>query len=258
MDRHAVSSKRIAEESLIELSHVLGRDDRGMAILGEGNASAGLKGGRFLVKASGSSLGTLRRHELVECRVKPLMSLLDRKEVTDAEIDRVLMESRVDEKGKKPSVEALFHALLLSLDGIHFVGHTHAVAVNQLLCSRRAEEFAAKRIFPDEVVCCGVASVFVPYTDPGFQLARAIRLRALAFIRVYKTMPRVILLQNHGIITIGKTPAAVLAAMLMAEKAASIWVGAAAIGGPAFLSKHHVARIAGRSDEHYRQRALKL
>jgi rhamnose utilization protein RhaD (predicted bifunctional aldolase and dehydrogenase) len=257
MEKRSVS-KRIAVESLITLSHDLGREDRGMAILGEGNASVRLREGRFLVKASGSALSTLHKHELVECDAEPLLNHLEKKTSTDKEIDRVLMESRVDRSSRKPSVEALFHAFLLSLEGIHFAGHTHAVAVNRLLCSRRAREFATRRIFPDEVVCCGVASVFVPYTDPGFRLARAIRARTLSFIKMHRTLPRVILMQNHGLITIGRTPAAVLAAMLMAEKAASIWVGAAAVGGPTFLSERHVERIAGRSDEHYRQRALRL
>jgi hypothetical protein len=46
--------------------------------------------------------------------------------------------------------------------------------------------------------------------------------------------------------------------MLMAEKAAKIFVGAAALGGPVFFSKANVERIAGRPDEAYRQRALKM
>ena len=44
----------------------------------------------------------------------------------------------------------------------------------------------------------------------------------------------------------------------MAKKAAEIFVGAAALGGPRFLSDADVARIENRIDEHYRQRALKL
>jgi ribulose-5-phosphate 4-epimerase/fuculose-1-phosphate aldolase len=74
----------------------------------------------------------------------------------------------------------------------------------------------------------------------------------------YKHSPRVILLENHGIITLGRSPDAVLAAMLMAEKAATIWAGASALGGPTFLPQREVDRIAGRADEHYRQRMLKL
>jgi ribulose-5-phosphate 4-epimerase/fuculose-1-phosphate aldolase len=65
-------------------------------------------------------------------------------------------------------------------------------------------------------------------------------------------------MQNHGTIALGASWQAVLTAMLMAEKAAKIFVGAAALGGPVFFSKENVARISGRPDEAYRQRALKM
>ena len=67
-----------------------------------------------------------------------------------------------------------------------------------------------------------------------------------------------ILLESHGVITLGASPEAVKAAMFMAVKAARIFAGAAALGGPVFLSDATVARIGGRKDEHYRQAALKL
>jgi rhamnose utilization protein RhaD (predicted bifunctional aldolase and dehydrogenase) len=130
--------------------------------------------------------------------------------------------------------------------------------VNSILCSPRASEFAAKRIFPDEIVCCDVASIFVPYTDPGLRLARTIRDRTNDFIKKHQRPPRVVLLENHGIITLGRTPEAVLAAMLMAEKAAAIWLGAATLGGPVFLSAKNVARLAGRPDEALRRKVLKI
>ncbi len=244
--------------ALLKLSHELGCEDRQMAILGEGNTSARLGQTTFLIKASGSSLGTLRKNEVVECKASPLIALLDRRSVTDEEIEKVLLSSRVDPEGRKPSVEALFHSFFLSLPGVGYVGHAHPIAANQILCSPHAREFAEKRIFPDQIVCCGSSSVFVPYTDPGFKLAREIQRRTNAFIGRYKHLPRVILMENHGIVTLGATPQAVLAAMLMAEKAAVVWVGAATLGGPVFLSKRNVDRIANRIDEHYRQRALKI
>jgi ribulose-5-phosphate 4-epimerase/fuculose-1-phosphate aldolase len=70
--------------------------------------------------------------------------------------------------------------------------------------------------------------------------------------------PRVLLLENHGLITVGSSPEAVKASMFMTQKAAEIFVGSASLGGPSFLSAGNVARIANRTDEHYRQRALKL
>ena len=252
------SGRREKLKLLLDLSHKLGDPARQMAILGEGNASAKLSSDTFLVKASGCSLPTLDKTGVVECRAKTLLPLLEKTNLSDAVIDGTLLDSRLDAKAKKPSVEALFHAWLLTLPGIEFVGHTHAPAVNSILCSPRAEEFTTKRIFPDEIVCCDVASVFIPYTDPGLKLAQAIRARTEEFIRNIGRPPRVILMENHGIITLGRSVEAVLSAMLMAEKTATVWLGAAALGGPKFMTTEHVARIADRPDEVVRRKMLKL
>lgn len=125
-------------EALLALSHRLGDPARPMAILGEGNASARLSAKTFLVNASGYSLGTLDKGGIVERRAQMLMALLEKSNLSDAKIDGTLLNSRLDAKTKKPSVEALFHAWLPSLPGIEFVGHTHAPAVNSILCSPRA------------------------------------------------------------------------------------------------------------------------
>ena len=246
-------------ERLLQLSHGLGREDRKLAILGEGNTSARLSADTFVVKASGSNLATLAPAGVTECRFTDLAALLKKKSLPDAAIDEALFASRVDASAKKPSVEAVFHAYLLTLPGVNFVGHTHPVAVNQILCSKWSRTFARRRTFPDEIVCCGVESVFVPYTDPGLKLAQAIQRAVVAYIKRLARAPRVILLENHGLIALGATPESVLAATLMGAKAAEIFAGAASIGGsPRFLTAAQVARIAGRPDEHYRQKALGL
>jgi rhamnose utilization protein RhaD (predicted bifunctional aldolase and dehydrogenase) len=242
---------------VLTLSHELGREDRRLAILGEGNTSARVDEHNFVVKASGANLATLSPLGVTESKFAGLLALLDRKRATDEEIDQALFDSRVDGEAKKPSVEAIFHAYLLTLPGVNFVGHTHPVAVNQILCTRHARTFAKRRLFPDEVVCCGAESVFVPYADPGLQLAQAMRTAVVAFIKRVARAPRVILIENHGFVALGPTPESVFAATLMGAKAAEIFVGAAAIAGtPRFLSAAQVTRIAGRPDEHYRQRAL--
>ena len=244
--------------AMLRLSHELGNPQRPLAILGEGNTSARLDGKTFLVKASGSNLASLRKRDVVECKTDTLLWLLDSTGLLEAEVESVLMKSRVDSKAKKPSVESLFHAWFLTLPDVQFVGHAHAPAVNSILCSPRAREFADRRVFPEEIVCCDVESVFVPFTDPGLRLAQEIRSRTTAFIKKYQRPPRVVLLENHGIITLGRTAETVLAAMLMAEKVANIWLGAAALGGPTFLSPKQLARIAGRPDEALRRKLLKI
>jgi rhamnose utilization protein RhaD (predicted bifunctional aldolase and dehydrogenase) len=247
-----------ALQSLLDLSHALGGDWLRMAILGEGNTSLRLDEQTFAVKASGSNLASLQPTDLTTCRFDRLLPLLDATAATDTEIDNVLFASRVSEAAKKPSIEALFHAYLLTLPGVACVGHVHAIAVNQILCSPRARDYAERRACPDEIVMCGIESVFVPYAEPGLGLAQSIRREVQAFVQRTGRAPKIILLQNHGIIAVGPSPKAVLGSLLMAEKAAEIFVGAAALGGPVFLTAAQCERIAGRPDEHYRQKMLGL
>ena len=259
MAKRAVSTADPAPlERLLALSHNLGREDRKLAILGEGNTSARISADSFIVKASGSNLATLAPAGVTACRFDPLVSLLDAKGLADTAVDDRLLASRVDPSSKKPSVEAMFHAWLLTLPGVNFVGHTHPVAVNAILCTKHARTFATRRMCPDEIVCCGTEFVFVPYVDPGLKLAQAIRRAVLAYVKRLARAPRVIVLENHGLIALGATPEAVMAATLMAVKAAEIFAGAVALGSPKFLSAAVAARIAGRPDELYREKMLGL
>ncbi len=241
---------------LLTLSHELGREERKLAILGEGNTSTRTSAQTFLVKASGSNLASLAESGVTECHIAPFISLLDTESLADHEVDERLLAARVDASAKKPSVEAMFHAWLLTLPGVNFVGHTHPVAVNALLCTQHARAFATRRLFPDEIVCCGTEFVLVPYVDPGLKLAQSIRYAVTSYVERLGRAPRIILLENHGLIALGATSDAVLAATLMAVKAAEIHAGAAALGAPRFLSSEVVARIAGRPDELYREKML--
>jgi rhamnose utilization protein RhaD (predicted bifunctional aldolase and dehydrogenase) len=231
-----------------------------LAILGEGNTSAKLENGNFIVKASGSCLGTLTKDGVTECASQKILSLFSQEGLSDVDVDNALLDSRVDTNSKKPSVEATFHGYLLTLPDVNFVGHTHPIEVNKLLCSGNGRDFAERRIFPDQIVCCGAESVFVPYIDPGLELAKAIKEQVEFFIGRTSRPPVTILIENHGLICLGRTWQAVLAATLMANKSAQILAGAMACGnGTAhYLGNDQVDRIAGRPDEHYRQKVLNL
>jgi rhamnose utilization protein RhaD (predicted bifunctional aldolase and dehydrogenase) len=240
---------KASHSSLLLLAREMGREDRQLAILSEGNVSAKLSPNQFAVKASGCGLATLTDADVTVCETAKVLSLLEQRHLSDEAIDQGLLDARVDVKAKKPSVEAMFHAWLLTFEDVNFVGHCHPVTANQVLCSPRARDFAERRLFPDEILCCGTASVFVPYADPGLPLAREIVERTKTFYQQNGVVPRLILLQNHGIIALGPTVNAVLACTLMADKAAAIFMGAAAMGGPNFMTPQHVERIASRLDE---------
>ena len=181
-----------ALQSLLDLSHALGGERLRMAILGEGNTSLRLDDQTFAVKASGSNLASLQPTDLTTCRFDRLLPLLDATAATDTEIDNILFASRMSEAAKKPSIEALFHAYLLTLPGVACVGHVHAIAVNQILCSPRARDYAERRACPDEIVMCGIESVFVPYAEPGLGLAQSIRREVQSFVQRTGRAPKII------------------------------------------------------------------
>ncbi|CAN5670438.1 hypothetical protein BH11ARM2_BH11ARM2_00860 [soil metagenome] len=215
------------------------------AMLAEGNASGREEDRSFWIKASGRSMASGVPDDLVRVRLHPILSALD-EELDDDAVRARLDMARESPDAPRPSVETFMHAYLLTLPRVNFVAHTHPEALLALLCTEEAEEEAGKRYFPDEVVLCGPFSPYVPYVDPGLPLARAIRdvLQGEA--------PRTIWLGNHGLITLGETPAQCLGATRMAEKSARI----RAMGASRPLSEEDVARISGRSDEHHRQRQL--
>ncbi len=257
MTSDTLDSAHILDE-LVGMSRAIGAPEQDCALLGEGNSSARVDDETFFVKASGACLATADANGFVRVRCDAVLDLLHTEGLDDAEMTRRLEAARFDAAAtRRPSVETTFHAVLLSQPGVRFIGHSHPTPVNALLCSKGAPNLFAGRLFPDEIVCCGPEPVWVPYTDPGAPLALAIQERVEAYRDRWGTPPRVILMQNHGLIALGGTPAEVLSATFMMVKTARVLLGSLAAGGPRFMSEASVSRIHKRPDEHYRQKVLR-
>ena len=239
---------------LIELSRVLGRPERELVIMGEGNTSARIDERTFWVKASGARLHEIREAGFVQVDLQKVLEVTRAETRTDAEIKRMMEASRVDPAATcQPSVETMFHAILYDLTGARFIGHTHPIAVNSLTCSQDAEKMLAGRTTPEEVVYLGPESVVVPYVDPGLPLAHAVRDAIAAYQDKWQEDPHVVYLQNHGVFALGATARAVENTQAMADKAARILLGTMQFGGPRFMSAVDVRRIHTRPDEAYRK-----
>ncbi len=248
-------------QDLLTLSHALGDPGPQWAILGEGNTSTRVDAETFLVKASGSQLGTLDSSKVAHVRFAPVLDALSGgQRLDDAQVKELLAQATLGPAGAVPSTETLMHAFLLTLPGAHFVGHTHVVSINGLMCSQRGWAFmqSGRRLFPDEIVVCGVAPCCVPYVNPGIPLARAVQTAAAAYLDTWGTAPKTIYLQNHGFIALGRSAGEVHNIHQMADKAARILAAALAIGEPSALTPENVQRIYTWPAEHYRQRALGL
>jgi len=248
-----LSDKRSVLEDLVALSQRLGEPWRELVILGEGNTSALTDEGTFFVKASGTQLATIGPEGFCEVDMGKALAILEYRDLSDQEILDYFRAACVDAGARVPSVETVLHASLLSIPGVRFVGHTHPVLANAILCSQNPELLVSGRLFPDDIVCTGVSAAYVPYTDPGLPLARAVRASIEAYRAEKGFNLKLILMQNHGIIAFGATAKEVEMITYMHVKSCKIALGAQQSGGVRFLTPENVTRICGRPDEKVRE-----
>ncbi len=235
-------------EELVAMSRFLGDERRDLAMLGEGNTSVRADDESFWVKASGTELARADNGTFVRVRFQPILAALERETMDDAGVQQLLRDATA-EGSRVPSIETFLHAMCLQLEGVRFVGHTHPTVAVSLLSSLRSRELFARPLFPDQIVVLGPALVYVPYADPGLPLAHAVRDNLREFMQREKRVPRVALLENHGVIALGGTAREVLNITMMLVKVCHILAGTIAAGGPRFLTTHNIERIDKRPDE---------
>ena len=243
-------------DDLTAMSRVLGQPERDLVVLGEGNTSTRADDASFWVKASGTRLEYADRSTFVRVGFRPILEALDNPRLTDAEVGEVLRSATI-EGGRVPSIEAFLHALCLQLDKVVFVGHTHPTAAVGLLSSANSRAIFEGSLFPDQIVLLGTAYVYIPYADPGLPLARSVREHLEAHLYRRGRAPRVILMENHGVIALGSTAEQVINITEMLVKTCHILTIAMTAGGPRFLTAQHVERIDTRPDEQKRRGDLK-
>jgi rhamnose utilization protein RhaD (predicted bifunctional aldolase and dehydrogenase) len=246
-------------EALVAMSLEIGRPERDLVILGEGNTSADVGDGTFWIKASGTQLPQAAPDCFVRLHTDPVCAIAERATCSDDDFKALLEAARVDSTDpRRPSTETVLHALAIREMGVRFIAHTHPVAVNAIMCSIYAQEAVRGRLFPDEIVVCGPAPAYVPYVDPGFELAVGVRRTMHAYADEWGMAPKVIVMQNHGLIALGGSPQEVDNITAMYVKTCRVLLGTYAVGGPRFLGDENVDRIHTRPDEGYRRRALHI
>lgn len=219
---------------LVDLSHWLGAPGRDCVILAEGNTSARLDDETFLVKASGSELGGVEPKGFVEVRRADILAMLRLNPFNPQQTRLELAKAKVDPgQSGEPSIETPLHAICLGLPGVAFVGHTHPVAINALVCSQGFEQVLSQRIYPDQVIACGPRSLQVPFAEPGMALGKALQQSLSNYLERWGEPPKTIYLRNHGFVALGASADEVKGLTQMAIKAARILAGTAAFGGPA-------------------------
>lgn len=158
-------------EGLVYLSNLLGQEPR-LVQPGGGNTSIKVKlpapdgsgaVDALLVKGSGTDLRTIDRAGFTRLSLPRLAPLGSATAMTDAEMMRFMAGCMLAD-GPAPSVETPLHSLLPH----RVIAHTHDIATMSLtnVPDGTAERLVSE-VFEGQIV-------YVPYTRPGFPLARSV------------------------------------------------------------------------------------
>lgn len=160
---------------------------------GGGNSSVKLNDQQMLIKASGISLSEVCQGSGYVAVNYPLIrrsiaennfTSNDRKE-RECSANQLMEKSKISTEGK-PSIETFLHALLNT-----YTLHTHPISVNVL---------TAKANWQQELTAVWPDAVCVPYHTPGIDLALALAKQIERYQAANDQLPKVIFLQNHGLI----------------------------------------------------------
>lgn len=183
---------------LTRLSNKYGSNEQ-YVLAGGGNSSY-KEDGLLFVKGSGVAMAHIKPEQFVGMDMGALMAMLTKQYPDDdAKRETMALEDMTAAKlpgqdGKRPSVEAILHALFPQ----KFVMHTHPALVNGLSCAKYGER-ACRDIFGGDVV-------WVPLTKPGYILARVCRDLFERHKAAAGRFPQMVILQNHGLFVAADTP----------------------------------------------------
>ncbi|MGM7698073.1 class II aldolase/adducin family protein [Microbacterium sp. A84] len=245
----------LVSAELVGLTRRLGRPERDLVILAEGNTSELFAEGTFAVKASGSSMEEATADNFVVVDVEPLLAILRDPAATQDDLTAALSAKSEDGRTVRASIESLVHAAVRAFAPVRYVAHTHPTDVVALLASAEAELAFAEPVYSEEYMILG-RSLFVPYAEPGLKLGRVFLAHLEEYVQQHGETPSLVLLGNHGIVALSDSAAGAEAISLMAVKSARVRLGARLAGGVAALDAATTADYFDRPD--FRERRANL
>jgi rhamnulose-1-phosphate aldolase/alcohol dehydrogenase len=140
------------------------------------------------IKGSGWDMGVIEPAGLPAVKLEPLRKLRQLDKLSDEDMVNYQRINLLDSSAPNPSVETLLHAFLPH----KFIDHVHSTAV-LALTDQPDNKALVQEVYGDRVA-------YVPYTIPGFALAKSVA-------EVFDKNPGVegLVLLQHGIFTVGDT-----------------------------------------------------
>jgi rhamnose utilization protein RhaD (predicted bifunctional aldolase and dehydrogenase) len=239
--------------ALVELTLRIGDPARDLVSLAEGNTSTTVDG-ELVVKASGARMDRATADDFVAVDIDAAAKVLADGRSTQDGLSTLLALAGAP-RGRRASIETLVHVAAVHVGGATWVAHTHPTAVVGLVSVEEGERLWQAPLFPDEAVVVG-RPAWVGYHEPGLALGRAVARSLADHADRHGSPPRLVLLGNHGIVALGRSPEEVEAVTTMAVKAARTRLIAGIAGTPRYLDAAGGDALAARADEVARRASL--
>ncbi len=195
---------------LIKISNTTGKDST-LVQGGGGNTSVKTADGKYMyIKASGTALKDMNtRKGWRRLQLAPVLAIIEDNSLAKLDpgkrepevVDRLLLacDDNVT-SGARPSVESHLHAFLDKC-----VIHLHPLVVAAYVNAKNGKK-EIEKLFKNEKF----PPLWVPYTDPGFMLAKKIDKLVGDYQDEFGRKPAVMILQKHGLFVTAKTADAAL------------------------------------------------
>jgi len=232
---------------IVTLGQALGRHSARLILAEEGSLAARVTETRLAVTRRGAHLAELQTADFVHLDLQRINEVIAHDPVLAEDLAGAQLHA---EFGAEPHEDATLFAWLLALDpALRVAVHVHPVIVDQITASPRARQFSDRRTVHNEVLALGSASLLINYAEPGLALTREVQKKMILWRDRNKSVPRVILVQNHGVILVGETGLALLRTIEALLKSAELFAGASLLGGPVFLTPQAITQIEQRQRE---------
>ncbi len=197
-------NKALAE--LIKISNITGKDPT-LVQGGGGNTSAKTPDGKYMyIKASGTALKDMTAKKgWRRLRLSPVLTIINNKSIAKLDtftreteiVNRLLLACDDDfSSDARPSVESHLHAFL-----DNYVIHLHPNAVGAYVNAKNGRPLL-ERLFADQKL----PPLWVPYTDPGFTLAKKIAGLISDYKNHHGKKPAILFLEKHGLFVSAADP----------------------------------------------------
>jgi NAD(P)-dependent dehydrogenase (short-subunit alcohol dehydrogenase family)/rhamnose utilization protein RhaD (predicted bifunctional aldolase and dehydrogenase) len=199
---------------LIRISKVTGKDPA-LVQGGGGNTSVKTADGKYMfIKASGTALKDMNEKQgWRRLRLNQVLSIIGDKSLAHLDartrepevVNRLLLACEDDvTSGARPSVEAHLHAFLDKC-----VIHLHPIVVAAYVNARNGRVEIEKLFKKSENRKLKIENylppLWVPYTDPGFMLAKKIAKLAGDYQKQFGKRPAILFLEKHGLFVTANT-----------------------------------------------------